>query len=107
MLLKSVAKGLRDRRPLNAIATTTVRKVSGAPERPLEPAVTHQPRVGPVRSRLANGATLRLWSKGDDFVSNQVFWRGLRGYEPETAPLFYALAETAQTTLDLGAHVGV
>lgn len=49
MLLKSVAKGLRDRRPLNAIATTTVRKVSGAPERPLEPAVTHLPRVGPVR----------------------------------------------------------
>ena len=105
-LLKSAAKGLRDWRPVNAVATTTVRAASGAPERPPEFAVMHLPRVGPVRSRLPNGATLRLWSKGDDFVSNQVFWRGWSGYEPETSPLFYALAETARTTLDLGAHVG-
>ena len=104
--LKSAAKGLRDWRPLNAVATATVRKASGAPEHPLEFAVMHLPRVGPVRSRLPSGATLRLWSKGDDFVSNQVFWRGWSGYEPETSPLFYALAETARTTLDLGAHVG-
>jgi FkbM family methyltransferase len=104
--MKSAAKGLRDWRPLNALATTAVRRASGAPERPLEVAVTHLPRVAPVRSRLPNGATLRLWSKGDDFVSNQVFWRGWSGYEPETSPLFYALAETARTTPDLGAHVG-
>ena len=106
MLLKSAAKGLRDWRPLNAIATTTVRAASGASERPPAFAVMHLPRVGPVRTKLPNGRTLRLWSKGDDFVSNQVFWRGWSGYEPETSPLFYALAETARTTLDLGAHVG-
>jgi FkbM family methyltransferase len=104
-LLKSATQGLRDWRSVTAIATTTVRKASGAPERPLELAVTHLPRVGPVRSNLPNGATLRLWSKADDFVSNQVSAR-LIGYEPETSPLFYALAETARTTLDLGAHVG-
>jgi FkbM family methyltransferase len=105
-LLKSAAKGLRDWRPFNAVATTAVRRASGAPERPPELAVTHLPRIGPVTSKLPHGATMRLWSKGDDFVSNQVFWRGWRGYEPETAPLFYALAETARTTLDVGAHVG-
>jgi FkbM family methyltransferase len=49
---------------------------------------------------------LRLSSRADDWVSNQVFWRGWRGYEPETSPLFFALAERAAVTLDVGAYVG-
>jgi FkbM family methyltransferase len=35
-----------------------------------------------------------------------VFWRGWSGYEPETIPLFYRLAQRAQTTIDVGAYVG-
>jgi FkbM family methyltransferase len=42
----------------------------------------------------------------DDWVSNQVFWRGWRGYEPETSPLFFRLAAHAAVTLDVGAYVG-
>jgi FkbM family methyltransferase len=49
---------------------------------------------------------MRLWSRGDDWVSNQVFWRGWDGYEPETTPIFFRLAERASVTVDIGAHVG-
>jgi FkbM family methyltransferase len=49
---------------------------------------------------------LRLRSHGDDWVSNQVFWRGWTGYEPEITPLFFRLAARARATLDVGAHVG-
>jgi FkbM family methyltransferase len=49
---------------------------------------------------------LRLWSKADDWVSNQVFWKGWDGYEPETARVFFALAARSRVTLDVGAYVG-
>jgi FkbM family methyltransferase len=55
---------------------------------------------------LPGGLRARLWSRGDDWVSNQVFWRGWDGYEPEMSRLFWRLATTASVTLDVGAHVG-
>jgi FkbM family methyltransferase len=39
-------------------------------------------------------------------VSNQVFWRGWDGYEPETAPLFFEMARRARLVVDVGAYVG-
>jgi FkbM family methyltransferase len=56
--------------------------------------------------RLPGGRQARLWSRGDDWVSNQVFWRGWDGYEPEVTPLFWRLAERSRVTFDVGAHVG-
>ena len=74
--------------------------------RDFEMAIKHLPRTGPVRSLLPNGEVMRLWSRGDDWVSNQVFWRGWSGYEPETAPLFFRLAHEAEVVIDVGAFVG-
>jgi FkbM family methyltransferase len=59
-----------------------------------------------MRVELPNGQELRLWSRGDDWVSTQVFWRGLPGFEPEVAPVFFRLAERSPGTVDVGAHVG-
>lgn len=67
----------------------------------------HLHRCGTVRARLPNGRTLRLWSRGDDFVSNQIFWNGWDAYESETLNLFFRLAAQAGVILDIGAHVGV
>ena len=99
-------KGLRAWRPLNAVVTGGARAVAQASGRPIETAVKHLPRVGPVRTRLPNGRSMRLWSRGDDWVSNQVYWRGWSGYEPEASSLFYELATRSEVTLDVGAHVG-
>lgn len=68
--------------------------------------VQRLPRSGVVRVPLANGATLRLWSRGDDWISTQLFWRGMAGYEPETVRPFFALARRAAVTVDVGAYVG-
>jgi FkbM family methyltransferase len=105
-LLKAVLKTLRASQPFNCLATGAVRTIVEATGLRSEKVIKHLHRVGRVRSRLPNGRILRLWSRGDDWVSNQVYWRGWAGYEPETVPLFFRLASQAQVTLDVGAHVG-
>lgn len=67
----------------------------------------HLHRCGTVKAKLPNGQTLRLWSRGDDWVSNQIFWNGWNAYETETLSLFFKLASRATVILDVGAHVGV
>jgi FkbM family methyltransferase len=72
----------------------------------VEPLARHLQRVGEVRSELPNGRALKLWSRGDDWVANEVYWRGALGYEPETSSLFFSLAADAHAVFDVGAHVG-
>jgi FkbM family methyltransferase len=99
-------KALRSSQPLNWLATSSLRAGLNLLSVHPEAVVKHLHRVGPVACRLPNGRTLRFWSRGDDWVSNQVFWRGWHGYEPETVPLFFRLATRANVTIDVGAHVG-
>jgi FkbM family methyltransferase len=49
---------------------------------------------------------MRLWSRADDWISNQVYWRGWAGYEPEMSPLFFRFAASSRVVIDVGAHVG-
>lgn len=69
--------------------------------------VKHLHRVGHVQARLPNGRLLRLWSRGDDWIANQVFWHGWNGYEPETVDVFFRLAMRARVIVDVGAFVGL
>jgi len=104
--IKTTLKKTRYTQPLNYLATGSVRGLFAATRLRSELVIKHLHRVGSVRSRLPNRRILRLWSRADDWVSNQVYWRGWRGYEPETVPLFYRLATRARVTLDVGAYVG-
>jgi FkbM family methyltransferase len=104
--MRSLLRALRSSQPLNAMATSALRGGFRWKSSTPDWVIRHVHRVGYVTERLPNGRTLRLWSKGDDWVSNQVFWRGWAGYEPETVPLFFHLAERSRTTLDIGAYVG-
>jgi FkbM family methyltransferase len=105
-VLKKLLKRGRASQPFNYLATTAVRGLLGAAGLRSEFVIKHLHRLGTVRARLPNGHELLLWSRGDDWVSNQVYWRGWQGYEPETAPLFFRLASRAAVTVDVGAHVG-
>ena len=104
--VKHALKKLRASQPFNYLATGLVHALQTATGVRSELIVKHLHRVGMVRRRLPNGRTLRLWSEADDWVSNQVYWRGWSGYEPETIPLFFRLAARAHVTLDVGAYVG-
>ena len=92
--------------PFNAVATSTVRCLLSSTGLQSETVIKHLHPAGLVRSRLPNGRELQLWSQADDWVSNQIYWRGWDGYESETVPLFFRLAEHADVTLDIGAYVG-
>ena len=107
LLKRARALGVRARRLgfLNRPVTALVRSLSRG--RPPAWAVKHLPRVGLVESALPNGRLLRLSSRGDDWVSNQVFWHGWAGDEPETTRVFFSLAERSEFTIDVGAHVGL
>lgn len=104
--LKRILKTLRATQPLNLVTTSIVRALfslgGGAPER----VIRHLHRMGPVSAPLPNGRCLKLWSRADDWVSNQVYWRGWAGYEPETVPLFFEKAKRARLVVDVGAYVG-
>lgn len=104
--MKSVLKKLRTSQPFNRIATSTTRGLLSAAGMHSEAVIKHLHRAGTVQSSLPNGRMLYLWSRADDWVSNQVYWRGWSGYEPETAPLFFRLATRARVTFDVGAFVG-
>lgn len=105
-MVKRVLRALRGQPGLNRVATDAAFALLSLFGRKPEIAARHLPRVGLVNRMLPDGQQLRLWSKGDDWVSNQVFWYGALGYEPETSRLFYRMAARARTTIDIGAHVG-
>lgn len=104
--LKSGIKKLRSSQPFNRIVTSGSRSLLSLTGLKSEFLIKHLHRIDLVETKLPNGKTLRLQSKGDDWVSNQVFWRGWQGYEPETIPLFFRLAQKSKVIFDIGSYVG-
>jgi FkbM family methyltransferase len=104
--LRHRAKVLRAVPALNLPATALARSLMNLTGRKAEWVIRHLPRVGRASARLPNGRVLRLWSRGDEWISNQVFWRGWAGHEPETTRVFFSLAQASAATIDVGAYVG-
>ena len=104
--MKSALKRLRSSQPFNRIATTTARWLCRSVGATPEALPRHLHRVGHVVEALPNGESLHLFSHGDDWVTNLVFWKGWKAYEPGTIDLFYRLAKNASVILDVGAYVG-
>jgi len=101
--VRTALKRARAWGPLNRTATSALRMVL---RHPPEFVAAHMPRVGPVVCRLPNGRRLRMWSAGDEWVPNRIYWFGWRGYETGESDIFWAQARTSRITLDIGAHVG-
>lgn len=97
---------MRASRSLNNVATTTLRGLFAITGRQPEFLIKHLPRTGLTSVKLPNGRDLKIESQGEEWIPTQLFWRGWEGYEPEMTGLFYALAESATTVLDVGAHAG-
>ena len=104
--VKRILKKLRVSQPFNRIATSLVRSMLRAIDVESPAVIKHLHPIGTIKATLPNGRTLRLWSHADDWISNQVFWKGWNGYEPYTASLFYELAKRSSLTVDVGAYIG-
>lgn len=92
--------------PLNVPVTAALRATlpQGVRDRPA--LARYLPRAGVVEAAMPSGQTLRMWSRGDDGIASDVFWRGWDGHESETVKPFLQMAASARVTLDIGAHVG-
>jgi FkbM family methyltransferase len=97
---------VRASRPLNHLATTTLRGLFAVTGSQPEFWIKHLPRTGVTAVKLPNGRILKLEADGEEWIPTQLFWRGWQGYEPETAGVFYELAKSAGTVIDVGAHGG-
>jgi len=106
-LVKNGLKRVRASQPFNALTTSTVRWLMSVSGLQSEAVIKHLHRVGKVECKLPNGRVLKLWSRGDDWISNQIYWRGWNGFESEVVPLFFRLASKSRTTLDVGSYVGL
>ncbi len=104
--VRALLKQLRDAPAVNGPVTHATRAAMRGLGRDSEFAIKHLPHVGTTKMTLPDGRCARLWSSGDDWVSNQVFWRGWSGYQSEVTSRFWDLARSARVTVDVGAHVG-
>jgi FkbM family methyltransferase len=105
--VKQLLRQLRAVPLINGVVTTSVRRIFDFTGRRSEFIIKHLPRTGVAETCLPNGRSLRLWSRGDDWLATQLFWRGWPGVDAETLPLFFRFAESAATCYDVGAHVGL
>jgi FkbM family methyltransferase len=103
---KTIVKAVRRSRPLNYLATSSVRSLMRLSGRESDFVVRHLPRSGTVDVALPDGRRAKFWSQGDDYIANRLFWRGWQAHEPEATALWYSLASEASVTLDIGAHIG-
>ena len=105
-IFKRTMRRVRATSVLNRPLTSSVKAVCQLSGRTPDWVVSHLVRSGPVHSTLPNGKIIKLWTHGDDWISNEVFWKEWDGYEPETSPVFYELAAKSRVVFDVGAHVG-
>jgi FkbM family methyltransferase len=65
----------------------------------------HWPISGVVVINLPDKKVLKIYSKADDFIPSQVYWKGYDGYEYAIIP-FYYLSKELSTIIDIGANIG-
>jgi len=68
--------------------------------------IIHWPVFGIISFKLPNNKSVKIYSKGDDFVSTQAYWKGYDGYEGPSVRLFYHIATKSKIICDIGANVG-
>ncbi len=97
---------LRASQPFNAIATSGLKGIFDATGIKSEFVIRHLHRIGGLSASCPTKESCVCGLRADDWVSNQLFWRGWQGYEPETASLFLQYASRSNVTIDVGAYVG-
>jgi FkbM family methyltransferase len=60
---------------------------------------------GTENIKLPNGSQFKIFSKGDDFIPNQLFWHGYNGYE-KSIEVFYQISLFSSIIIDIGANIG-
>lgn len=103
--LKRPARALRDNRSVNQVLTTVFR--TALPSKRLRRRLMWRlPRLGMASAPLPNGRVIRMYCDEHESVLSAIHYLGWVGEEEEVLPVWFRLATSAKTILDIGAHVG-
>ncbi len=103
---KSILKALRGLYIINATVRFLLKMRINLSIRELNFFSLHWPVTGTINFKLPHGENVKIFSKGDDYVSTQAFWKGYMGYEGPSVQLFYWLSKKCSNIIDIGANVG-
>ena len=80
-----------------------IRRLNVLRDTPLGPLLSRLPIIGVIDVPIKGYGSLQIISDGLDSTATLLFWKGLRGYEPEVTRLFRELSKASQTIIDIGA----
>src|SRR5437763_8257420 len=105
--LRKLLRKLRAFPMLNRLVTSSARFVFRLlGRRPPDLLVTRLPRVGTVRVNVNGSPGISLITRGDEVVTNEIFWRGFRAADDPGVVAFHELAKRSRGIIDVGAYVG-
>lgn len=104
--LKSILKAIRRFILINAPIRFVIKVRSNLSLRELKFFSLHWPVTGTIKFKLPKGENVKLFSKGDDYISTQAYWKGYMGYEGASVQLFYYLSKQCSSIIDIGANIG-
>ncbi len=106
MGLKSIFKYLRATPVINIPVRVLVKSRTAFDQRVSDFFSVHWPVTGTIKLNLPKGEVVKIYSKDDDYISTQAFWKGFMGYEGPSVQLFYYLSKQCKTIIDIGANIG-
>lgn len=104
--VKSIIKILRGWSIINVPVRFLIKKKTKFNQKLFNFFSLHWPVYGTIKFYLPGNETVKIFSRGDDFVSTQSYWKGYMGYEGPSVNLFYHLSKKAAVIFDIGANVG-
>ena len=103
--MKKIIKSIRSFVPINIFIRTIVKSLFYLNEKLMRFFHKHWAISGIFKVELPDGEKFKIYSKGDDFIPTQVYWKGYSGYEYSIIP-FYYLSKESNTIIDIGANIG-
>lgn len=103
--MKRILKYIRSVFWINFILRKTVKGLWYIAAKLYKTASDHLILSGTEKICLPNNNSFKIFSKGDDFIPNQVFWKGYKGYEV-SIEVFYYFSLYSKTIIDIGANIG-
>lgn len=104
--MKGLLKAIRGMGFINIPVRFLIKRRTALSIRVLNYFSLHWPVTGTIKFILPQGEKVKIFSKGDDYVSTQAFWKGYMGYEGPSVQLFYYLSKKCTSIIDIGANVG-
>jgi FkbM family methyltransferase len=103
--MKRILKYIRSIKFINYILRKGIRRYVNFSVKILNFSTDHITLSGTEKIYLPDGNSFKIFSRGDDFIPSQVFWKGYGGYE-DSVEIFYHFAKRSKCIVDIGANIG-